>query len=158
MRECYYPDWEDGFIVGRHIFDKKGFCIICGEQNKMPEHHLVICDGGYKNNLTYTSFKVFDSDGGLIKHGMFVLGHGTNNVAEYQALIVALRWCINAELKNIVVFMDSKLIINQVIGKWSCYDRRLLRLRRIARGLVDRFESFTIKYMPNKYIKQKLGH
>lgn len=31
MRECYYPDWEEGLIVGRHIFDKSGDCIICGE-------------------------------------------------------------------------------------------------------------------------------
>ena len=28
---CFYPDWEGGLIAGRHIFDNKGFCIICGE-------------------------------------------------------------------------------------------------------------------------------
>lgn len=152
---CFYPDWEDGLIRGRHIFDSTGFCIICGESSM---HHLIICDGGYKNNLTYASFKVFDCEGNLLKHGTFVIGHGTNNVAEYQALILALQWCAEQKLSSIVVFMDSKLIINQVTGKWRCYDKRLLRLRGLARNLIGMFDSFNIRYMPNKYIKQKLGH
>lgn len=121
-------------------------------------HHLIICDGGYKNNLTYASFKVFNEEGNLLKHGTFVIGHGTNNVAEYQSLILALTWCINNGIKNVVVFMDSKLIINQVTGQWRCYNKRLLILRRQARFLLDSFENFSIRYMPNKYIKQKLGH
>jgi ribonuclease HI len=153
--ECVYPDWEGGFIIGKHVFDNKGFCIMCGEINM---HHLIICDGGYKNNLTYASFKVFDGEGNLMKHGTFVIGQGTNNVAEYQSLILALRWCISEEIKNVVVFMDSKLIINQVVGKWRCYNKRLLMLRKNVRNLLDNFENFSIKYMPNKYIKQKLGH
>jgi len=29
-RICYYPDWDGGFITGKHTFDKDGFCIFCG--------------------------------------------------------------------------------------------------------------------------------
>ena len=30
--ECQYPDWEGGLtVVGRHTYDKDGFCSICGE-------------------------------------------------------------------------------------------------------------------------------
>lgn len=28
---CYYPDWEGGIYKDKHIFDKEGWCIICGE-------------------------------------------------------------------------------------------------------------------------------
>lgn len=28
---CVYPDWEGGLIQGKHVFDKDGCCIICGE-------------------------------------------------------------------------------------------------------------------------------
>jgi len=28
--ECVYPDWEGGFIVGKHHFDNDGYCVICG--------------------------------------------------------------------------------------------------------------------------------
>lgn len=28
---CWYPDYENGgFMVDKHIFDKNGWCIICG--------------------------------------------------------------------------------------------------------------------------------
>jgi hypothetical protein len=28
---CVYPNYENGFSSGKHNFDKKGFCIICGK-------------------------------------------------------------------------------------------------------------------------------
>ena len=32
MSKCKYPDWEGGLIVGDHIWDKDGVCVICGEE------------------------------------------------------------------------------------------------------------------------------
>ena len=31
LNNCIYPDGEGGFGTGKHNFDKKGFCIICGK-------------------------------------------------------------------------------------------------------------------------------
>jgi len=28
--ECVYPDWEGGYIYGKHRYDKDGYCVICG--------------------------------------------------------------------------------------------------------------------------------
>jgi len=31
---CLYPDWEGGLIVGKHHFDKDGYCTTCGYKRK----------------------------------------------------------------------------------------------------------------------------
>ena len=30
--KCVYPDWEGGFHIGKHTWDKKGWCCVCGEK------------------------------------------------------------------------------------------------------------------------------
>ena len=32
--DCVYPDWEGGVIIGKHRFDKDGYCVICGMQQQ----------------------------------------------------------------------------------------------------------------------------
>ncbi len=58
-----------------------------------------------------------------------VLGHGTNNEAEYSSLI---ELCNNLEphgIKNINIFGDSLLVVNQVSGIWKCRDIRMERFK-----------------------------
>ena len=124
----------------------------------MSDYYLGISDGGYKNNLAYGSFKVFDNRVLTIGQKQFIIGIGTNNQAEYIALITALHWCKRKELQRVVVIMDSKLIINQVKGIWRCRDKRLVELRGKARDIMSKFEYVDLRYTPGKYIKQKLGH
>ena len=124
----------------------------------MFDYYLVIADGGYKNNLAYGSFKVFDNRGLTIGQKQFIIGIGTNNQAEYIALITSLHRFKRKELQRVVVIMDSKLIINQVKGIWRCRDKRLVELREKAREIMSKFEYVDLRYTPGKYIKQKLGH
>jgi len=121
-------------------------------------YHLVVADGGKKDGLAYGSFKVFNDRGYLIAHRQRIFGLGTSNQAEYKSLIMALTYCINYGIMDISVIMDSKLTINQVKGKWGCEDKFLKRLNKIAKERVARLDSFSISYMPERFIKQKLGH
>lgn len=34
MSKCYSSDWEGGMYEDNHIYDKEGWCIICGEPTK----------------------------------------------------------------------------------------------------------------------------
>ena len=45
--------------------------------------------------------------------------HGTNNDAEYQGLICALKRGIERGLSDITVYMDSMLVVQQVNGNWN---------------------------------------
>lgn len=65
------------------------------------------------------------------------VGHGTNNEAEYLALIAALEAAVENGVSALVVRGDSQLVINQVVGKWSVNSQSLeglfLRVRELAK-------------------------
>jgi ribonuclease HI len=47
------------------------------------------------------------------------IGIATNNYAEYQALLVGIKVCIKYDIKEVNVYGDSKLVIEQVKGNWK---------------------------------------
>lgn len=122
------------------------------------KQYLVVTDGGYKNGLSYGSFRVFDDAGLTIEHKQFIIGLGTNNQAEYMAILNALKWCLDNGLKRVHILTDSRLAVKQVRGEWRTRDSALKNLVEKVRKYEREFETFTIEFVPNKYVKQKLGH
>ncbi len=59
----------------------------------------------------------------------------TNNFAEYTALIKALEWAVNNEIREPDILGDSKLAVNQTNGDWKVRTPHLLRLVLRARDL-----------------------
>lgn len=53
------------------------------------------------------------------------IGEGTNNIAEYSALIQALGMIKEEVIKDVVLKSDSNLMVNQVNGNWKCKDESL---------------------------------
>mgnify|MGYP001289772841 CR=1 FL=1 len=47
------------------------------------------------------------------------IGVATNNYAEYQALLVGIKVCIKYDIKEVNIYGDSKLVIEQVKGNWK---------------------------------------
>jgi len=94
---------------------------------------FVFADGGSRGNPgpAAVGFIVKDSTGRpLIKEGKFI-GKTTNNVAEYQAVIEALKWIqssIKYPVSSIKLFLDSKLIVNQLNGLFKIKNSYLRRL------------------------------
>jgi ribonuclease HI len=82
------------------------------------------------------------------------LGVATNNVAEYEALLMALRFATAFGLKDVKVFTDSKLIAEQVAARWAVYDKELSRLRLQAHELISQLSSFSIKHIPREKNKR----
>jgi ribonuclease HI len=64
---------------------------------------------------------IYSHSGGLGQHANM-----TNNVAEYAALLHGLKWFLNysSEIKycKLDVYGDSKLVINQMKGRWGIHD------------------------------------
>tara|TARA_B100001971_G_C18144595_1_gene512326 strand:+ start:292 stop:699 length:408 start_codon:yes stop_codon:yes gene_type:complete len=67
----------------------------------------------------------------------------TNNIAEYEALILALKLILdkNITAEEIQIFSDSKLICMQFNNQWKCKDAKLLPLLRQAIELHSRIKS-----------------
>lgn len=72
------------------------------------------------------------------------IGQGTNNEAEYQALLGGLRHALRLGFWNLAIFSDSKLVVEQMEGRWDVKDKRLAKLHREADLLRTLFIRFSL--------------
>ncbi len=74
-------------------------------------------------------------------------GHGTNNQAEYSALIFGLEKAKELGIQQVIVYGDSKLVINQLNGIWNCNDPALRLLNKRAMKLCYEFAFIELKWI-----------
>ncbi|KAM2901555.1 hypothetical protein FF1_007532 [Malus domestica] len=74
----------------------------------------------------------------------------SNNVAEYQALIIGLQMAINMEITALEIYGDSKLIINQLLTEYEVRKDDLVPYFWLATQLLQRFEAVTLEHVPRK--------
>ena len=74
----------------------------------------------------------------------------TNNIAEYYGLIGGLNMCIEKGYDNIFVEGDSKLVIEQVFGKWNCSHKNLIPLNNQIKKIKKLFVSIYGKWIPRE--------
>jgi probable phosphoglycerate mutase len=91
---------------------------------------------------------VIEDDQGLRLRGLCrYIGTATNNRAEYLALIEGLRAAQEWKPDRLEVFLDSKLVVEQVAGRWRIKNKDLLPLLRTAQELVAEFPDVTLKHV-----------
>ena len=87
---------------------------------------------------------------GKVVNKSIPFGRGTNNVAEYSALVKALELAREEEVTAVDAFLDSKLVVEQVRGNWRVKDAKLQPLAQAVRVLAESFDSFSIKHVPRE--------
>ena len=76
------------------------------------------------------------------------LGRATNNVAEYEALILGLETAKRRGAAAVLARMDSELVVRQVNGSYQVKNLALKRLHARVIVLVRGFQRFTIEHVP----------
>jgi ribonuclease HI len=79
------------------------------------------------------------------------IGETTNNVAEYRALIAGLEAAAAASARSVQVRGDSKLVIEQVAGRWKVKQEHLRPLRARARELLAGFDAVDLAHVRREY-------
>nr|XP_009757669.1 PREDICTED: uncharacterized protein LOC104210465 [Nicotiana sylvestris] len=78
----------------------------------------------------------------------FVLGETcSNNVAEYQALIVGLEMALEIKILQLGIYDDSKLIINQLLGSYEVKKEDLLSYHEYASSLLEKFDRVFLNHV-----------
>jgi ribonuclease HI/pterin-4a-carbinolamine dehydratase len=112
-------------------------------------------DGGSRGNPgpSASGYVLFDmQDNILVEHGVY-LGVTTNNQAEYQALKLALEEAKKLEVEQIHVYMDSLLVINQMLGKFKVSNRDLWPIHNAIKELVASLKSVSFTHIPRELNK-----
>lgn len=85
----------------------------------------------------------------------------TNNMAEYNALLIDTKIAGEIGIQNLEVYCDSMLIVNQVCGEFKVCREDLVPYHAAAVELVEEFKSFYIEHVPcsqNAYANTLASH
>ncbi len=109
----------------------------------MSRRLTVEADGGSRGNPGVAGYGalVRDTDtGALLAERAEPLGKASNNVAEYRGLIAGLEAALAIDPSaQVHVRMDSKLVVEQMSGRWKIKHEDMRRLALQARDLVSGF-------------------
>jgi len=91
---------------------------------------------------------ILDSAGNTLKEISMFLGTMTNNQAEYQALILALKEASSLRPERLVIRMDSQLIVRQISGEYKVKDAKLKPLFALVIQQLKFLKSWDIEHIP----------
>lgn len=108
--------------------------------SRVPRSLIVEADGGSRGNPGVAGYGALVRDGedrSLLAERAAPLGKASNNVAEYQGLIAGLRAAQQIdEGAQIAVRMDSRLVIEQMAGRWKIKHEDMRRLAAEAQEII----------------------
>ena len=101
----------------------------------MARHFKLTADGGSRGNPGPAGFGAVVSENGHIIAEIYeFIGTATNNVAEYGGLIAGLKAIHDLDDQATVdVCMDSKLVVEQMSGRWQIKHADMRKLAQNAR-------------------------
>src|SRR3989344_6206948 len=103
-------------------------------------------DGGARGNPRPATIGIIVRDEEkIIKKYSAKIGRATNNIAEYKALIKAIELASKHTNKELTCYLDSELIVKQLLGEYKVRDEKLLELFLIVQKLQENFSK--IKYI-----------
>src|SRR5262245_40445662 len=114
--------------------------------------HRLHADGAARGNPGPAAYGfVLDSPAGAeVAASGEAIGEATNNVAEYRGLIAGLERALALGVTHLETRMDSELVVRQMSGRYRVKHPGLVPLFRRARGLAERFESWSIHHVPRE--------
>jgi ribonuclease HI len=115
----------------------------------MVERFSAAIDGGSRGNPGPAAWGVaiLDGDGEMAEGHSGFLGRATNNVAEYNGLLHALRLAAERGARRVEIHCDSELIVRQIQGRYRVRHPDLKSLHAEAMRRISGFESFLIRHV-----------
>lgn len=112
---------------------------------------VIEADGGSRGNPGPAGYGavVWTADrGSVLAESKSSIGLATNNVAEYRGLIAGLQEAAALGATEVEAFMDSKLVIEQMAGRWRVKHPDLAALHRQAAEIAGKFDSVSYTWIP----------
>lgn len=117
---------------------------------KSLKHLLIYTDGGARGNPGPAACGVVikNVDKTIVHQAFKTLGTTTNNEAEYQGVLMAIKIVLEQfpETSNITFHLDSLLVVKQLTGEFKIKNARLKELFNEAQSLVRQAKA-TVTYV-----------
>nr|GEY43019.1 reverse transcriptase domain-containing protein [Tanacetum cinerariifolium] len=140
------------FIVERPKKDSSDTLMEVEEE--IPEPWILFTDGSSFTNGSGAGLILANPKGVEFTYALRFRFNATNNEAEYEALIVGLRIAEQMGVKNLQENVDSRLVANQVNGKYVAKEVDMIRYLGKVRTLTNSFKAFSIRQIPRSENKK----
>jgi ribonuclease H / adenosylcobalamin/alpha-ribazole phosphatase len=114
---------------------------------------VIEADGGSRGNPGPAGYGVvvWTADRStVLAENKQAIGLATNNVAEYRGLIAGLDDALKLGATEAAVFLDSKLLVEQMSGRWKVKHPDLIELNAQARKLAARLGAISYTWIPRE--------
>ena len=116
---------------------------------RAPSKCVVNIDGASRGNpgKAGAGALIKDHEGRVLKALKKYLGKATNNVAQYSALLVALKGATDLGCREIEVLADSELLVKQINGIYKVRSEDIRPLYEEAISLLKGFKSYKVRHV-----------
>lgn len=104
----------------------------------------IYTDGGSRGNPGFAAcaFVALEGEKTVYSESKF-LGKTTNNIAEYNGVLIALEWLVNDfllsnEVLTVTFFLDSELVVKQINGLYKVKDQNIKMLFSQITSLINK--------------------
>ena len=106
-------------------------------------------DGGARGNPgpAAVGVVIYDENGTIIDEVGERIGHATNNVAEYRAMMLGIERALALGADDLDLVGDSELIVHQVRGEWRVKDAGLRALHAELTGTLAGVPKWSIRHV-----------
>lgn len=119
----------------------------------MPSKLRIYSDGGARGNPGPAAIGVLicDEKGNTLQDHKETIGHATNNVAEYTAVIVGLELAKKIGGQEIEYFVDSELVAKQISGLYKVKTPHIQVLYQKAKEQIRHFKKVVFTHVPREH-------
>jgi ribonuclease HI len=96
---------------------------------------------------------ILDENGQVVHEIAKYIGEVTNNVAEYEALLEGLAYCVKHKLSPIEILADSQLLIRQLSGEYKVKHENIKPLFQKAQEYLVHLKVSGYKHVPREQNK-----
>jgi len=119
------------------------------EEKKVVDQPWTLYIDGAWGQLGAGAAMVLIAPTGLkLKYATRLKFRATNNIAEYEGLILGLNKAKALGAKTLLIKIGSQVVAGQVEKEYLTHNSELARYLAVVRGLERRFKGFTLQYIP----------
>ncbi len=117
---------------------------------------VIYTDGASRGNPGHAGIGIVmkDENEKIVKEISDYIGETTNNIAEYTALVTALKTALEIYSEDVEVISDSELMVKQINGEYKVKNQGIKPLFEEATRLIKQFKSFSIRHVKREFNKE----
>ncbi|GKV42967.1 hypothetical protein SLEP1_g50318 [Rubroshorea leprosula] len=128
------------------------FIVECTPGNSIPTSEptdwTLYVDGASSSKGSGAGALLIGPDGYRSEHALKFNFDATNNMAEYEALLLGLQLALELKLSAIQVYSDSQLVVNQINSICEVVDPVMVKYVALVTELRCKFQKFCLSKIP----------